>query len=72
MARATRRRPIYVDPNAKVWTVDEDIYLIENQELPLEDQAALLGCSEDEVSDRRAVLGLIQRARAIMRLKSES
>ena len=72
MARATRRRPIYIDPNAKVWTTDEDIYLIENQEVALEEQAAFLGCSEDEVSDRRAVLGLIQRARALIKLENKS
>lgn len=69
MARATRRRPIYVDPNAKVWTTKEDIYLIENQEVPLMEQAATIGCTEDEVSDRRGVLGLIQRARAIIRMQ---
>lgn len=68
MGRSTRRRPIYKDPNAKVWTTEEDIYLIDNQELPLEEQAAKICCTEDEVSDRRAVLGLIQRARAIIRL----
>ncbi len=68
MARATRRRPIFVDPNAKIWTTTEDVYLIENQDVPLEEQSVRLGCTEDEVSDRRAVLGLIQRARAIIRL----
>lgn len=68
MASATRLRPIFEDPNAKVWTTEEDIYLMENQEQPLEDQAVKLGCTVDEISDRRAVLGLIQRARAIIRL----
>ncbi len=68
MARVTRRRPIFVDPNAKIWTTIEDVYLIENQYVPLEEQSVRLGCTEDEVSERRAVLGLIQRARAIIRL----
>lgn len=68
MARATRRRPIFVDPNAKVWTTNEDIYLIENQDVPLEEQAGTLGCTVDDVSNRRGTLGLLQRARAIMRL----
>jgi len=68
MARATRRRPIYVNPNAKVWTTEEDHYLMVNPYVPLDEQAVKLGCTEDEVSDRRAVLGLIQRAKAIIRL----
>lgn len=68
MARATRRKPIYVDPNVKAWTTDDDIYLIENQDVQLEDQATYLGCTVDDVSGRRGVLGLIQRARAIIRL----
>jgi hypothetical protein len=68
MARATRRRPIYVDPNAKAWTTEDDVYLIENQDEELEKQALHLECSTDDVSSRRAVLGLIQRARAIIRL----
>lgn len=71
MARATRRRPIFVDPNAKVWKTDEDVYLMENQDVPLEVQADTLSCTLDDVSDRRAVLGLIQRARAIIRLAGQ-
>jgi hypothetical protein len=68
MARATRRRPIFIDPNAKVWTTDEDVYLIESQDAPLEEQADALGCTVDDVSNRRGTLGLLQRAKAIMRL----
>ena len=68
MARAKKRRPLFVDPNAKVWTTDEDVYLIENQDVPLEEQADTLGCTVDDVSNRRGTLGLLQRARAIMRL----
>lgn len=41
---------------------------MENQDLPLEEQAGTLGCTVDDVSNRRSTLGLLQRARAIMRL----
>jgi len=68
MARATRRRPIFVDPNAKVWTTVEDIYLMENQDLPIEVQAEILGCSVKDVSNRRSTLGLLRRARAVIRM----
>jgi len=68
MARATRRRPIFVDPNAKVWTTKEDIYLMENQDVPLEEQAVTLGCTVDDVSNRRGILGLLRRAKAVIRL----
>lgn len=68
MARATRRRPIFEDPNAKVWTTNEDVYLIENQDVLLEDQAGTLGCTVDDVSTRRGTLGLLRRAKAVMRL----
>lgn len=68
MARATRRGRIFVDPNAKIWTTNEDIYLMENQDVPLEDQADSLGCTVDDVTNRRVTLGLLQRAKAIIRL----
>lgn len=68
MARATRRRPIFVEPNAKVWTTNEDIYLMENQDVPLDEQAGTLGCTEEEVSNRRSTLGLLRRAKAVIRL----
>ncbi len=68
MARTTRRRPIFVDPNAKAWTISEDNYLMENQNVPLDEQAKTLSCTVDDVSNRREVLGLLQRARALIRL----
>jgi hypothetical protein len=50
------------------WSIDNDVFLIENQDMPLEDQAMHLKLTVDEVSDRRFRLGLLRRAKAVMRL----
>ena len=51
------------------WSVDEDVYLIENQDEPVEYLATYLQMTVDEVSTRRQRLGLIRRAKAIIRLR---
>ena len=53
----------------RTWTVDEDVYLMENQDLPIEVQAEQLNLTMDEVSARRVRLGLIRRARAVSRMQ---
>lgn len=66
MARITKRRSAFVNP--KSWTTSEDVYLMENQNVPLEEQANTLGCTVEDVSTRRVTLGLLRRAQAIMSL----
>lgn len=54
------------------WSVDEDVFLIENQELPLEAQAEHLKLTIDEVAERRQRLGLVRRAMAVNRLNGQA
>lgn len=48
---------------AALWTVEQDIYLIENADLALADLQVQLPYSEEEIQDRKACLGLIRRAK---------
>jgi|GEM_PF-6246929 len=53
-----------------LWSVQDDDFLIMNADMPLDEQARLLGRDIDAISRRRARLGLIQRARNILRIES--
>jgi hypothetical protein len=43
------------------------VFLMENQDMPLDEQAAHLSRSTDEISQRRGTLGILRRVRAVMR-----
>ena len=53
------------------WSVEEDVFLIENQDLPLEAQAEHLKLTPDEVAESRKRLGLVRRAMAVNRLNGQ-
>jgi hypothetical protein len=67
-----KRRPSHKELVSKsydlTWSIDNDVFLIENQDMPLEEQATHLKLTVDQVSDRRSRLGLLRRAKAVMRL----
>ncbi len=50
------------------WTVEQDCYLIENQDLRLEQLTDVLPYTSEEIVNRRLLLGLERRAFAIKRL----
>jgi exonuclease VII small subunit len=49
------------------WSINENVFLMENQDMPLDEQAAHLSRSTDEISQRRGTLGILRRVRAVMR-----
>lgn len=62
-----RCRTLFVSSESK-WTIDQDIFLIENNSLPLLDLKIYLPFTEDEIMDRKKRLGLIKRAKQMRRL----
>ncbi|KAB0627324.1 acyl-CoA thioesterase [Acinetobacter gandensis] len=51
------------------WTTEQDCYLIENSTIPLEQLMNVLNFSEDEIHQRKEILGLYRRERQIQRMK---
>lgn len=49
-------------PNTN-WTTEQDIYLIENSSLELSELCSCLPFSEDQIIERKEILGLIRRER---------
>lgn len=47
------------------WTTEQDCYLIENSNLPINELMRNLPFSDDEIIDRKGILGLIRRARQL-------
>ncbi|MBC7752551.1 MAG: hypothetical protein H7Z73_12725 [Candidatus Saccharibacteria bacterium] len=68
MSRKQSKKELAFKSSDLNWSLDNDVFLIENQDMPLEDQAKHLKLTVEEVSDRRCRLGLLQRAKAVMRL----
>lgn len=50
------------------WTREQDIYLIENNHLPLEQLCTALHSNEEEIMARRKVLGLVTRNKQLRKL----
>jgi hypothetical protein len=61
------RKSTLQDYENQQWSTDEDVFLMENQDMPLDEQAAHLSRSTDEISQRRGTLGILRRVRAVMR-----
>lgn len=57
--------------NDERWTVAQDCYLIENQNLSIEALASTLPFTVDDIVNRRQLLGLERRAMAIMRMNNK-
>ena len=72
MARKYSWKEQALDLHDRDWSVEEDVYLIENQNLPVEEQAAQLKLTIDEVAARRKRLGLLRRAMAVSRLENQT
>ncbi|WP_180057138.1 MULTISPECIES: acyl-CoA thioesterase [unclassified Acinetobacter] len=51
------------------WTTEQDYYLIENSTIPLAQLMNVLNFSEDEIHQRKEILGLYRRERQIQRMK---
>lgn len=68
MSRKQSKKELALKLSDLNWSLENDVFLIENQDMPLEDQAKHLKLKVEEVSDRRCRLGLLQRAKAVMRL----
>lgn len=45
------------------WTTDQDIYLIENSSIEMSILCANLPFSEDQIMERKKILGLVRRDR---------
>lgn len=57
MKRPRRSKVIPVS----TWTTEQDIYLIENSALDLSELCKQLPYNEEEITDRKEILGLIRR-----------
>ncbi len=55
-----RKRPEYLPSN---WTTEQDCFLIENSELPIEELMNHLPFDEEEIQSRKELLGLSRRQR---------
>ena len=55
-----RKRPKYLPSN---WTTEQDCFLIENSELPIDELIKHLGFDEEEILSRKEILGLTRRQR---------
>ena len=51
------------------WTIEEDIYLIENSALNLNELCKHLPYTEDQIRQRKQILGLIRRERQMRPFK---
>jgi len=49
------------------WSTDQDCYLIENSSLPIEILKDSLSFSEEEILERKMLLGLVRQQRQMMR-----
>jgi hypothetical protein len=49
------------------WTTDQDCYLIENSTLPIEVLVDHLPFSDEEIHQRKEILGLVRRQRQMMK-----
>lgn len=55
-----RKKPEFPKTN---WTTEQDCFLIENSDLSIIELLNYLPFSDEEILDRKEVLGLIRRAR---------
>ena len=61
------RKATLLDYENQQWSTDDDVFLMQNQDMPLQEQAAHLSRSTDDISQRRGTLGILRRIRAAMR-----
>ena len=58
--KRSRKKPEYL---LTKWTTDQDCFLIENSELPIDELIKHLGFDEEEILSRKEILGLTRRQR---------
>jgi hypothetical protein len=63
----TRGRRTTLQDYENQQSTDDDVFLMENQDMSLDEQASHLSRSTDEISQRRGTLGILRRVRAVMR-----
>ena len=66
--RIVRYKKRQIPVCSQQWTQQQDIYLIENNQLPLEQLQQHLSYSADEITARRKILGLTTRSRQLKKL----
>ncbi|MFW1850335.1 hypothetical protein ACG9XR_07130 [Acinetobacter guillouiae] len=64
MNKRHKRRKVTMLPE---WSTDQDCFLIENSSLPIELLVDSLSFTEDEILERKALLGLVRRQRQMMK-----
>ncbi len=70
MARKQSWKEQALEHHDRNWSVEQDVFLIENQDMPIADLAAHLQLTVDAVAERRQRLGLLRRAMAVNRLNT--
>ncbi|KYQ73218.1 acyl-CoA thioesterase [Acinetobacter pragensis] len=65
-----RSRKLAVPPKIS-WTTEQDIYLIENSTLDISQLCIQLAFTEEQIIERKEVLGLIRRERQMRRFRGK-
>lgn len=65
-----RSRKLAVPPEIS-WTTEQDIYLIENSTLDISQLCIQLALTEEQIIERKEVLGLIRRERQMRRFRGK-
>jgi len=64
MHQRRKRKKVTILPE---WSTDQDCFLIENSSLPIELLIDSLSFTEDEILERKILLGLVRRHRQMMK-----
>jgi hypothetical protein len=64
MHQRRKRKKVTILPE---WSTDQDCFLIENSSLPIELLVDSLSFTEDEILERKILLGLVRRHRQMMK-----
>jgi SUMO ligase MMS21 Smc5/6 complex component len=62
MRKRPYRKPVVPVSN---WTTEQDCYLIEHSLLGIEELQQVLPYTEDEIQERKEILGLIRRSKQL-------
>lgn len=65
MKKRRYRKPVIPVSN---WTTDQDSYLIEHNSCSTEELLKILPYTEDEIIERKEILGLVRRNRQLRKL----
>ena len=51
-----------------IWSTEQDIYLIEHNQFPIAELEKVLPFNEEEIRNRREILGLVRRDRQMSKI----